>query len=109
MLAAAAFAIGPDSVYLSPSPLYHSAPLRWSMTIHRLRGTVVLMKKFDPEGALAAIQHYRCNAAQFVPPHFVRLLKLPDALPAQYDGTLMKRAIPTAAPSLVPFTQQMNT
>src|SRR3546814_7705326 len=52
MLAAAAFGIGPDSVYLSPAPLYHAAPLRWSMTIHRLGGTVVLMKKFDPEGAL---------------------------------------------------------
>src|SRR3546814_11651716 len=28
MLAAAAFAIGPDSVYLSPAPLYHAAPDR---------------------------------------------------------------------------------
>src|SRR5690606_31946644 len=93
MLAAAAFGIGPDSVYLSPAPLYHAAPLRWSMTIHRLGGTVVLMKKFDPEGALAAIQHYRCNASQFVPTHFVRMLKLPDAVRAQYDVSTMKSAI----------------
>ena len=71
------FQINADSIYLSPAPLYHAAPLRWSMTIHRLGGTVVLMKKFDPEAALAAIQHYRCNAAQFVPTHFVRMLKLP--------------------------------
>src|SRR3546814_15789532 len=66
MLAAAAFGIGPDSVYLSPAPLYHAAPLRWSMTIHPLGGTVVLMKKFDPEGALAAIEKYRCHAAHLV-------------------------------------------
>ncbi|MBB5705759.1 acyl-CoA synthetase [Sphingopyxis panaciterrulae] len=107
MLAAAAFGIGPDSVYLSPAPLYHAAPLRWSMTIHRLGGTVVLMKKFDPEGALAAIQHYRCNAAQFVPTHFVRMLKLPDAIRAQYDVTSMKSAIHAAAPCPVPVKQAM--
>src|SRR3546814_19246060 len=77
------------------------------MTIHRLGGTVVLMKKFDPEGALAAIQHYRCNAAQFVPTHFVRMLKLPDAIRAQYDVTSMKSAIHAAAPCPVPVKQAM--
>jgi long-chain acyl-CoA synthetase len=107
MLAHAAFGINADSVYLSPAPLYHAAPLRWSMTIHRLGGTVILMKKFDPEGALAAIQHYRCNCAQFVPTHFVRMLKLPDAVRAQYDVTSMKGAIHAAAPCPVPVKQAM--
>lgn len=107
MLAAAAFGLGPDSVYLSPAPLYHAAPLRWSMTIHRLGGTVVLMQKFDPEGALAAIQHYRCNSAQFVPTHFVRMLKLPADVRAQYDVSSMKSAIHAAAPCPVPVKQAM--
>ena len=107
MLASAAFGINADSVYLSPAPLYHAAPLRWSMTIQRLGGTVILMKKFDPEGALAAIQHYRCNAAQFVPTHFVRMLKLPDDIRAQYDVTSMKSAIHAAAPCPVPVKQAM--
>lgn len=107
MLASAAFGINADSVYLSPAPLYHAAPLRWSMTIQRLGGTVVLMKKFDPEGALAAIQHYRCNSAQFVPTHFVRMLKLPDAIRAQYDVTSMKGAIHAAAPCPIPVKQAM--
>ena len=107
MLAAAAFGINADTVYLSPAPLYHAAPLRWSMTIHRLGGTVVLMKKFDPEGALAAIQHYRCNAAQFVPTHFVRMLKLPDEIRSQYDVTSMKSAIHAAAPCPIPVKQAM--
>jgi len=107
MLANAAFGINADSVYLSPAPLYHAAPLRWSMTVHRLGGTVILMKKFDPEGALAAIQHYRCNAAQFVPTHFVRMLKLSDDIRAQYDVTSMKSAIHAAAPCPVPVKQAM--
>src|SRR3546814_3251375 len=67
MLAAAAFAIGPDSVYLSPAPLYPAAPLRWSMTIHRLGGTAVLMKKLDPAVALTAIHHYRRNDTATAP------------------------------------------
>ncbi|MBD3747435.1 MAG: acyl-CoA synthetase [Sphingopyxis terrae] len=107
MLASAAFGINADSIYLSPAPLYHAAPLRWSMTIHRLGGTVVLMKKFDPEAALAAIQHYRCNAAQFVPTHFVRMLKLPAEVRAQYDVSSMKSAIHAAAPCPIPVKQAM--
>ena len=107
MLASAAFGINADSIYLSPAPLYHAAPLRWSMTIHRLGGTVVLMKKFDPEAALAAIQHYHCNAAQFVPTHFVRMLKLPAEVRAQYDVSSMKSAIHAAAPCPVPVKQAM--
>src|SRR3546814_18281806 len=78
MLASAVFQINSDSIYLSPAPLYHAAPLRWSMAIHRLGGTVVLMKKFDPEAALAQIETYRVNSSQWVPTPFVRMLKLPD-------------------------------
>jgi len=46
------------------------------MTIHRLGGTVVLMKKFDPEAALSFIEKYRVNASQWVPTHFVRMLQI---------------------------------
>ena len=107
MLAAAAFDIGPGSVYLSPAPLYHAAPLRWSMTVQRLGGTVVLMKKFDPEGALATIEKHRCNCAQFVPTHFVRMLKLPEEVRAKYDVSSMKGAIHAAAPCPIPVKQAM--
>src|SRR5262245_22809087 len=39
---------GVGAVYLSPAPLYHSAPLVYSMSMHRLGATVVVMEKFDP-------------------------------------------------------------
>ncbi len=106
-LASMMFGISADSVYLSPAPLYHAAPLRWSMIIHRLGGTVVLMQKFDPQGALAAIERYRCNASQFVPTHFVRMLKLPDELRARYDLSSMTCAIHAAAPCPVPVKLAM--
>ena len=107
MLASAAFGINADSIYLSPAPLYHAAPLRWSMTIHRLGGTVVLLKKFDAEGALAAIERYRVNASQWVPTHFVRMLKLPADVRAKYDISSLKCAIHAAAPCPVPVKQAM--
>ena len=63
-------------VYLSPAPLYHSAPLVWSMTVQRLGGTVVVMERYDPEECLRLIATHRVTHAQFVPTMFVRLLKL---------------------------------
>ncbi|MBN8484660.1 MAG: acyl-CoA synthetase [Sphingomonadales bacterium] len=102
-----AFGIKPDSVYLSPAPLYHAAPLRWSMTIQKLGGTVVVMEKFDPENALAAIEKYKITDSQFVPTHFVRMLKLPEDVRAKYDVSTLKCAIHAAAPCPVPVKQAM--
>ena len=102
-----AFGIKPDSVYLSPAPLYHAAPLRWSMTIQKLGGTVVVMEKFDPEAALAAIEKYKITDGQFVPTHFVRMLKLPEEVRRKYDVSTLKCAIHAAAPCPIPVKQAM--
>jgi acyl-CoA synthetase (AMP-forming)/AMP-acid ligase II len=61
------FQFNKDTIYLSPAPLYHAAPLRWCMTTHRLGGTVVVMEKFDAEQALELIEQYRVTASQWVP------------------------------------------
>ena len=94
-------------VYLSPAPLYHAAPLGWCGTVHRLGGTVVIMDKFTPEGALAAIERYRVTDSQWVPTHFVRMLKLPPEERARYDLSSHQRAIHAAAPCPVPIKQAM--
>ena len=107
MLAAGFFGLGPDSIYLSTAPLYHAAPLGWTMSLHKLGGTVVLMNKFDPEAALKFIEQYKCNAGQFVPTHFVRMLKLPEAVRAKYDVSSMQVAIHAAAPCPVPVKKAM--
>lgn len=96
--AASHYGIGPDTVYISPAPLYHAAPLRWTMGVLSLGGTVVVMQRFDPEAALATIEKYRVTAGQWVPTHFVRLLKLPEDLRARHDLSSMKLAIHAAAP-----------
>jgi len=106
-LAQAAFGFGEDSIYLSPAPLYHAAPLRWCMTVHRLGGTVVVMEKFDPEHALALIEQYKINVSQWVPTHFVRMLKLPQEVRLRYDVSSLKSAVHAAAPCPVPVKQAM--
>jgi acyl-CoA synthetase (AMP-forming)/AMP-acid ligase II len=85
-------------VYLSPAPLYHSAPLFWSMTVQRMGGTVVLMEHFDAEESLALVQEHRVTHAQFVPTMFVRMLKLPEEVRAQYDLSSLRSVVHAAAP-----------
>ncbi len=68
------------------------------MGVQRLGGTVVMMTKFDPEAALAAIERYGVTASQWVPTHFVRMLKLPGDVRTRYDTSSLKVAIHAAAP-----------
>ncbi|HWD48500.1 MAG TPA: acyl-CoA synthetase [Rhizomicrobium sp.] len=107
MLVTALFGLGPDSVYLSPAPLYHAAPLRYCMTVHRLGGTVIVMEHFDAEEALKYIEKYKANASQWVPTMFVRMLKLPEAVRLKYDVSSMKSAIHAAAPCPVEVKRKM--
>ncbi|WP_374407577.1 acyl-CoA synthetase [Pelagerythrobacter sp.] len=87
-----------EMVYLSPAPLYHAAPIGWCCTVHRLGGTVVVMEAFDPEAALAAIERYHVTDSQWVPTHFVRMLKLDPAVRGRHDLSSHRRAIHAAAP-----------
>ena len=52
-----------DSVYLSPAPMYHTAPVVTCSMAHRVGATTVVMERWDPEACLAAIERYRCDRA----------------------------------------------
>ncbi|KPF65904.1 acyl-CoA synthetase [alpha proteobacterium AAP81b] len=106
-LVAALYAFGPDIKYLSPAPLYHAAPLRYCMAVHRFGGTVVVMEKFDPETYLALVEKHRISHSQLVPTMFVRMLKLPDDVRAKYDLSSLKVAIHAAAPCPVDVKHAM--
>ena len=94
-------------IYLSPAPLYHTAPLVTSMVTHRVGGTSVILEKFTPEGALEAIQRYGVTHTQMVPTMFVRMLKLPRAQRIPYDLSSLRAVIHAAAPCPVPIKYQM--
>ncbi|MGE2714113.1 fatty-acid--CoA ligase FadD4 [Mycolicibacterium litorale] len=109
MLAPLLGAIGLDerAVYLSPAPLYHTAPSFWSMSAQALGATVVVMDRFDPEGALAAIQAYGVTHGQFVPTMFVRMLKMPAQVRSAYDVSSLRRVVHAAAPCPPDIKRQM--
>ena len=96
-----------DMVYLSPAPLYHAAPLGWCMGVLELGGTLVIMEHFDAEQALADIARFHVTHAQWVPTHFVRMLKLPEETRAKYDVSSLKAVYHAAAPCPVPVKEAM--
>ncbi|MEP6658289.1 MAG: AMP-binding protein [Acidimicrobiales bacterium] len=101
------FAFREGDIYLSPAPLYHAAPLRFSMGAQRLGGTIVVMEHFDAEQALALIERYRVTHTQMVPTMFVRMLKLPEEARSRYDVSSLRVAIHAAAPCPVQVKSQM--
>lgn len=86
------------AVYLSTGPAYHAAPIGFLQSVHQLGGTVVLMERFDAEGALAAIERHGVTHSQWVPTMFVRLLRLPDEVKHRYDLSTHRAAVHGAAP-----------
>ncbi|NKQ51961.1 acyl-CoA synthetase [Amycolatopsis sp. K13G38] len=106
-LLSAVFGIASEDVYLSPAPVYHAAPLRWSAVMHSLGATVVMMEKFDPEAFLAAIDKYGVTATQVVPTMFVRMLKLPADVRERYSLERLRLAIHAAAPCPPEVKQKM--
>jgi len=101
------FWMNPDGIYLSPAPLYHTAPSVWSMTMQAAGIPVVVMERFDAEGALDAISRHRVTHGQFVPAMFTRMLKLPEAVRDSYDVSSLQRVMHAAAPCPVEIKKQM--
>jgi fatty-acyl-CoA synthase len=92
------YGFGGDTVYLSPAPLYHSAPLRFNMAVHRLGGTTVVMDRFDAAWTLELVERHRITHTQMVPTMFVRLLRLPDEERARHNLSSLRAVIHAAAP-----------
>jgi len=92
------FGADESTMYLSPAPLYHAAPLRFCRAVQRIGGTVVVMEHFDPEQYLALVEQHRITFSQVVPTMFIRMLKLPDEVRARYDLSSLTAVVHAAAP-----------
>jgi long-chain acyl-CoA synthetase len=93
--------------YLSPAPLYHSAPQAAVNLVIRNGGTAIIMEKFDPEHYLQLIEKYKPTHTQLVPTMFSRMLKLPDDVRKRYDVSSLEVAIHAAAPCPPQVKEQM--
>ena len=92
------YGMTPESVYLSPAPLYHAAPAGWSTTVQRIGGTVVVMERFDPLEWLRLVEEHQVTHTQVVPTFLVRLLKLAEATRNRYDVSSLQMVVHAAAP-----------
>jgi long-chain acyl-CoA synthetase len=96
-----------EMVYLSPAPLYHSAPqAAISLTI-RAGGTAVIMEHFDAEQYLVLVEQHRVTHSQLVPTMFSRMLKLPEDVRRRYDLSSFETVIHAAAPCPQPVKREM--
>lgn len=97
-----------ETVYLSPgAPLYHAAPIRFTMAMTRLGGTCVIMERFDPLESLRMIELHKVTQSQWVPTMFVRLLRLPEEDRNRYDLSSHQVASHAAAPCPISVKQAM--
>ena len=93
--------------YLSPAPLYHSAPQASVASTIRLGGTAIIMERFDPEQYLQLVERYRVTNSQLVPTMFSRMLKLPEEVRSKYDLSSLQAVVHAAAPCPVPVKEAM--
>ena len=96
-----------EMVYLSPAPLYHSAPQAAVSLTLRAGGTAVIMERFDPLEYLRLVEQYRVTHSQLVPTMFSRMLKLPAEERERHDLSSLEIAVHAAAPCPVPVKEQM--
>ena len=106
-LMSALYGANEESIYLSTAPLYHAAPLAFTMGLLRFGVQVVVMEHFEAEFALKCIERFRITHSQWVPTMFVRMLKLPEKTRVQYDVSSLTCAIHAAAPCPIPVKEQM--
>jgi len=107
MLTVMLFGFSEDTMYLSPAPLYHAAPLRFNMTIHTIGATTIVMENFDAEEFLQLTQKYKVTQTQVVPTMFIRMLKLDSGVRSQYDCSTITHAVHAAAPCPIETKRKM--
>jgi long-chain acyl-CoA synthetase len=106
-LVSGVFQLSEDMTYLSPAPLYHSAPLASVTGAIRLGATSIIMEKFDAAQYLKLVERYRATHSQVVPTMFSRILKLPADVRSAADVSSLRAIVHAAAPCPIPVKRQM--
>jgi len=102
------YAADGGDVHLCTGPLYHAAPLAFSMSIPLFFGaTVVLMETWDAEHALRLIDEHHVTHTHMVPTMFHRLLSLPERVRRGYDVSSLRHVLHGAAPCPVPVKHRI--
>jgi long-chain acyl-CoA synthetase len=99
---------GGRHVHLCTGPLYHAAPLSFSLTAPAAMGVpVVMMDGWSAERTLALVEEHGVTHTHMVPTMFHRLLSLSDDVKARYDISSLVFVIHGAAPCPVEVKQRL--
>lgn len=101
------FGMDADTVFYTPAPIYHAAPLRFAMTAIRMGATLTLDEKFEASTALMTLERRRVTHSQWAPTMFVRLLQLPESERAAFRAPTHWKAIHSGAPCAVAVKRAM--
>ncbi|HEY2214302.1 MAG TPA: AMP-binding protein, partial [Acidimicrobiales bacterium] len=94
--------------HLSTGPLYHAAPLAFSIAVPLLYGVpIVIMDQWDPAETLRLIELHGITHTHMVPTMFHRMLALPEDVRHKYDLSSMRFVIHGAAPCPVTVKQNL--
>jgi long-chain acyl-CoA synthetase len=95
-------------VHLCTGPLYHAAPLAFSIAIPFIYGVpVVIMEHWDPAETLQLIERHGITHTHMVPTMFHRMLALPDDVRRASDLSSLRFIIHGAAPCPVGVKQAL--
>ena len=90
-------------VHLMVGPAYHAGPSYWAQMHLAFGASVVIMRRWHAEQALALIERHHVTTTHMVPANFQRILALPDDVRTAYDLTSLKLVVHAAAPCPVPL------
>ena len=79
------YGFGSEDKTLNCGPLYHAAPMAFTLVHLLLGGQVILMKEFDPEKVLKNIQDFRVTNSFMVPTMYNMVINLPIEVRRGYD------------------------
>jgi long-chain acyl-CoA synthetase len=95
-----------ETLHLCTGPLYHAAPLAFSLAMPLASGVgVVLMDAWSPTATLELIERHRITHSHMVPTMFHRLLSVPDEVRAGTDVSSLRMVMHGAAPCPVHVKQ----
>ena len=95
-------------VNLCPGPAYHAAPLLFDVRWPLASGVpIVLLRQWNSEAVLHAIDEQGITHCHMAPIMFHRLLALPEAVRARYAVTSLRRIFHGAAPCPVAVKRAM--
>jgi long-chain acyl-CoA synthetase len=96
-----------DGTHLVSAGMHHGGCQSFYLGALAVGQALVIMGRFDAEGALERIQRHRVTTAYMVPTQFVRLLRLPDEVKARYDVSSLRTVAHSAAPCPMDIKRQM--